>query len=462
MILLSYLGVCHLMAQRILTQAKINSAKSVFVVKGNYDLAGKTITIPKNVKLVFKGGKIDNGILKGNDTKLAVNQEKPAFGIDITIQGRWLINEVFDKWFEFNSSSKFVSNGIIRNIFALSNDETPCHIHFDEERTYFFILPYNGRSDMWNIDPGKIVNGKLVRNYNIIYDEQYSSLRIFTIPSNTHVTINNTLKMLPTRAGAYFVFWEYDKENITVDGIGTILGDCKCHRYFKNKSGEFIYSGEWGMLFLFRKCRRIKIENITLSDAFGDCISFAGSPFQVGSGSREGRDLFLNNVKIKYARRNGIALGATNAVVKNCYFEGCGIDTIYGTAPCAAIDFESSFVKKYPGLGNRNVLVTHCTFKNNKHDISSTNNNLESYGRVSTTISDCIFPNPIRFNATYWIKFLNCRISSFTNWQNNITINTPFKNIEFENCEIDKIQTVIMSPSWKNTFKNCKIRQKIQ
>jgi hypothetical protein len=264
--------------------------------------------------------------------------------------------------------------------------------------------------------------------------------------------------MLPTKAGAYFVFWEYDKRNVIVDGHGTISGECRDHIYFnKKKNGELAYAGEWGMIFLCKKCQNFKFKDITLTDALGDNLAYGGTRSDNELGPREGRNLEVENVKIKYARRNGISIGVTNAVIKNCYFEGCGIDEIHGTAPRAAIDFEPDYVKVYPEIGNRNVMMTDCTFKNNKHDISSTNNNLIDYGKIATTISNCTFTAPIRFNMTCWIKFLNCKISSFTNWCDNITEKTPFKHIEFEKCEIDTLHNVIKTKSWNNSFINCKI-----
>lgn len=455
-------SVISLPAQVTLTQNGIDSIKTVFIVNENYDLAGDTLNIPKGVRLVFKGGHIDNGVIIGNNTKLNVQQHVPAFGLNLTIAGRWFIKNVYDSWFDFNAEPKYVSNGIIKNILALSNDDTRCHIHFNEDRVYYFELPYKDRPDIWNMVSYRVVDGKSVRNYDEIYDEKFSSLRIFTIPSNTHVTINNTLKMLPTRAGVYFVFWEYDKENITIDGTGAVYGECKEHSYFINKSGEYSYSGEWGMIFLFRKCRNIRFKDITISDAHGDCISFGGSRYPVEKGDRTGRNLSVNNVTISYARRNGISLGVTNGIIKNCHFEGCGIDEIFGTSPRAAIDFEPDLVNLYPEIGNRNVRMKKCTFINNKYDVSSTNNNLISYGKTATTITQCTFTAPIRFNATYWIRFKNCKIQSFTNWREEITEATPFKHITFVNCEIDNMPLVIKTPSWRNKFRNCVIHNIIE
>lgn len=427
-------------------------------VNRSLDLNGDTLFVPKGVRLVFEEGHIDNGTIVGEKSGLLVKQNVPAFGLNVKICGDWRVREIYDKWFDFDPDPDFVSNEIINNILSLSSDFYLNHIHFDEDRIYYFELRYTGRPDVWNAVSTTIKNGKAEKNYSdIFYSGDFSTLRIFSIPSNTHVTINNTLKMRPTDAGAYFVFWEYRKHNIVIDGKGSLLGECKEHVFFKNKSGNYSYSGEWGYLFRCFGCRNFTFKDITLSDAHGDAIGFAGTRVGNNAKSRIAKGLVVDNVKIKYARRNGISLGATNVVIKNCVFEGCGIDEIYGTAPKAAIDFETSLVKDFPEVGNRNVRMKNCVFKKNKHDISSTNNNIESFGRTATTIKNCVFTAPIRFNETYWIRFKDCYIKSFTNWQDNINKYTPFKHIEFKNCTIESMPSVIKSKSWYNRFVKCNI-----
>ena len=446
-----------LFAQNVLSAKTFGSSK-VVIIESYCDLHGDTLKLQKGSRLVFKGGIIDNGVIIGNDTKVSVLQDKPAFGLNLTLGGRWNIKRVYDKWFEFNSDPTFVSNRIIRNILALSNDDTSCHIFFNEPRTYFYQLEYEGLPNIWDIVSYRKVNGKSERYWDEIYYDKFSTLRIFTIPSNTHITINNTLKMLPTKAGAYFVFWEYDKENITVDGFGTIYGDSRCHQYFFNKEGDFTYSGEWGYIFKCIKCNNFNFRDITLSDAHGDALSFDSSRYLDEIGDRNSYGLKVNNVKIKYARRNGMSIAAKNVRIWNCLFEGCGIDEIHGTAPRAAIDFEPDDLFLFPEIGNVDVVMENCVFRNNKHDVSSTNNNLPTYGRYTTIIKDCSFTAPVRLNATYWIKFKKCTIPGFTNWINNISENTPFKNLMFEKCIIDSMPAVMKMESWHNIFVNCDVK----
>ena len=181
---------------RILTQEMVNVGTEYFYVRENYSLAGATITIPQGKVLVFSGGSIDGGNIVGTGTSILMKQKRPAFGVNLVISGTWSVPEVHDGWFYFDNSAGFVSNQIIKNILALSNDETPCHIFFEEKRTYYFELPYKERKILGGMVSVRDVNGETKRNYSDFYEERFSFLRIFTIPSNTHLTVNNKLKML--------------------------------------------------------------------------------------------------------------------------------------------------------------------------------------------------------------------------------------------------------------------------
>ena len=185
----------------ILTQEMLDAEGEVFFVRADYTLAGATITVPAGKMLVFTGGSLDGGEIVGTETSIRMLQIRPAFGLELVISGTWNVPEVHDGWFAFDESEEVASNGIIKNILAFSNDATPCHIYFDEKRTYYFEMPYKGRADVGEMVSYQMVDGKKKRNYNDIINDKFDFLRIFTIPSNTHLTINSTLKMLPTGLG---------------------------------------------------------------------------------------------------------------------------------------------------------------------------------------------------------------------------------------------------------------------
>lgn len=185
-------------------------------------------------------------------------------------------------------------------------------IHFEAVRTYYFVLPYKGRANL----------GDDVRpNYSLLYTEAYSFLRIFYLKSNTRLIINNELRMLPTNQGAYTVFWVSGKDNIVIEGTGAVYGDAHDHLYTDLFAGE-LYYGEFGLIFRFEECKNIIIRDITLSDAFGDCLNFSTKIYSATEVGSYNKNVTIDNVKIKYARRNGISGAAYNWSIINCEFEG--------------------------------------------------------------------------------------------------------------------------------------------
>jgi len=424
----------------LLTQNMLDKAGTSFVVKKDYTADGDILYLANQQKLVFDGGKIDNVIFVGCHSRLEVKDSVPVFGKNVTIRGTWNVNEVHDGWFEYEEEKDFVANRLIKNMLAFSNDETFCHLFFEEDRTYYFELPYQGNARLGD-EFTYHINGKgeKKRHYGEIYDDEYSFLRIFTIPSNTTITLNNTWKMLPTGLGAYFVFWEYGKENVTIEGKGTIAGDNKEHLYTSPYAGSR-YFGEWGHIFRCFKCKNFVFRGITIRDAFGDCIIYQGSHLPNEYESRFADGLLMENVKIIGARRNGVAIGARNVIIRNCHFEGCGNEVAKGTAPRSAIDFEPDRVKYYPEIGNQNVLMEYCTFKDNHFDVASYRNNLSSYGQIATTIKNCTFTAPLKIEGTFWMRFENCYIPFVWNSRDDKSVLLYSKHMEFVNCEFEEFE----------------------
>ena len=443
----------------VLTQEMLDKKGDVFSVKRNYNLGGKTLTLPKGKKLVFKGGSLDGGEIVGNQSGIQVDQGKPAFGTNLVISGTWDVREAYDSWFDFDSSEDFVSNQIISNLLSFTDDESPCHIFFNEDRTYFFEQPYKDRADIGNMVSSKVVNGKVQRDFSEILEDSFSFLRIFTIPSNTHITINSRLKMLPTSLGAYFVFWEYGKKNVKIDGTGEISGDNDWHKYdtpFSDSSKS--YYGEWGNLFRCIKCSDFTFKDITVSDSFGDCIYYAGSRFENEQTPRWSSNLFIENVKVLRARRNGVAIGARNVVIRGCHFESCGTASVKGTQPKSGIDFEPDGIATYPEVGNENVLMENCSFNDNYFDVASFKNNLNSFGKLATTIRDCVFHSPLKIQDTSWMLFENCYIPFLYNTEDNSSNMLYSRHMEFLNCEFGELDmsTVSRGKNVSNKFTNCR------
>lgn len=416
-------------------QNKFNKPNTIYKVTKDLDLNHCVLTIPKGCTLQFDGGTISNGSLFGNFTKIIAYSSTVIFGQQIHIEGSWDIADIYDEWFWFDTDPSYISNDTIKNILALSNDSINNTIHFDANRTYYFELPYKGKTNL----------GDDVRpNYWLLNTSDYDFLRIFTgFTSNTHLIVNNTIQMLPTNQGAYFIFHIENKENITISGTGAINGDAKDHLYTDPFAGTDYY-GEWGHVLNFRSCNNVVVRDITIGYAFGDGIALGNAAYNNNGVKEAGlatKNVTIDAVKVLYARRNGISLGGNNYTITNVYFEGNGSDTIKGTAPMAAIDFENDYVDIEPSGLCTNVSMNNCKFKDNKYDVSSTiRDDLYEVPRGElVNISDCNFTSPLRLNRTNGLTFSNCHVVGITNVDNSIAAWYSSKDLVFNNCIFDEL-----------------------
>lgn len=420
--------------KNILTQSMINMPNNVYKIRYDFDLNGATINLPANSVLQFVGGSIKNGTLNGNNTVIEADSNAVIFD-SVVIEGTWNVEHIYDSWFAFNTSPSYVSNQIITNILALSNDDVYNTIHFDADRTYYFENTYKGKTNL----------GDDVRpDYWKLNTSDYDFLRIFTgFTSNTHLIVNNTIQMLPTNQGAYFIFHIENRENITISGTGAINGDAKDHLYTDPFAGTDYY-GEWGHVLNFRSCNNVVVRDITIGYAFGDGIALGNATYNNNGVKEAGlatKNVTIDAVKVLYARRNGISLGGNNYTITNVYFEGNGSDTIKGTAPMAAIDFENDYVDIEPSGLCTNVSMNNCKFKDNKYDVSSTiRDDLYEVPRGElVNISDCNFTSPLRLNRTNGLTFSNCHIVGITNVDNSIAAWYSSKDLVFNNCVFDEL-----------------------
>lgn len=416
-------------------QNKFNKPNVIYKITKDYDLNHCILTIPEGCTLQFDGGAISNGSLSGNFTKIIADSSTVIFGQQIHIEGSWNIADIYDEWFWFDTDPSYISNDTIKNILALSNDSINNTIHFDASRTYYFELPYKGRANL----------GDDIRpDYWKLNTPDYDFLRIFTgVTSNTHLIVNNTLQMLPTNQGAYFIFQIENKENIEISGTGTINGDAKDHLYTDPFAGT-LYYGEWGHILNFRSCDNIVIRDITVGYAFGDGIALGNAAYNtngVKSCNPATKNVLIDGVKVLYARRNGISLGGNNYSITNVYFEGCGSDEIKGTAPMAAIDFENDYIDIDPSGICSNVVMSSCKFKDNKYDASSTiRDDLATIpaGEL-VVINDCNFTAPLRLNRTHGLTFNNCHIVGISSHDNSISAWYSSSDLIFNCCVFDEL-----------------------
>ena len=85
------------LGKNVLTQKSFSHSNTIYVIKYDFDLNGKTIKIPENSVLQFEGGSLSNGVLCGNKTDIQAPLTL-IFGENLNIHGTF-VNTFNVEWF---------------------------------------------------------------------------------------------------------------------------------------------------------------------------------------------------------------------------------------------------------------------------------------------------------------------------------------------------------------------------
>lgn len=77
---------------------QFNQTNTIYEICYDFDLKDKTLEIPDNCILYFKGGSFSNGNIVGNNTKIKAGLEK-IFNVNIELKGSWDIVQAYPEWF---------------------------------------------------------------------------------------------------------------------------------------------------------------------------------------------------------------------------------------------------------------------------------------------------------------------------------------------------------------------------
>lgn len=94
-------GMGYVILRKYKTFAEqVTQENTIYEIRYDFDLIGDTVKIPSNCILKFEGGKVYNGILEGDNTKIWANIV--TIFNDVTIGGTWEISESYPEWFGEN------------------------------------------------------------------------------------------------------------------------------------------------------------------------------------------------------------------------------------------------------------------------------------------------------------------------------------------------------------------------
>lgn len=108
-----------------------NKTNTVFEIRYSFNLKNKTVNIPDNCVLKFKGGKIKNGVIIGNKT--IVESDDYAIFRDVIIRGVWNNKSSYTGWLETTNHDKY---NLIRSAFILGEN-----VHFQPKKNFNVRIP---------------------------------------------------------------------------------------------------------------------------------------------------------------------------------------------------------------------------------------------------------------------------------------------------------------------------------
>jgi parallel beta-helix repeat protein len=151
------------------------------------------------------------------------------------------------------------------------------------------------------------------------------------------------LKAKPTSSERYTIINVYGKNNVVIEGGGTVAGERNEH------TGT---TGEWGYGINISGSTNVLVKDISIIDCWGDGIVMA--VYQ----SNSAQYVTLRGVRCRNNRRQGLSIiSAQDVLVTECYFGYTN-----GTAPAAGIDMEPD--NSTTMLVER-ITITGCLFEEN-------------------------------------------------------------------------------------------------
>lgn len=320
----------------LLTQQMLNKENTIYVLQYDYSLNYQTISIPEGSILVFEGGSISNGTLKGSST-IILGETNHIF-INLNVLGTW------------------------GNSFKLSYFNKP-ELNYDS-----FIDIQKGINAIANT-PNKF----------IIDIDCWGSSFVF-VPSNTHILINSTItKTAPE--GGFSIFPKnvdtggFDSiKNVIIEGDGILDQNT---RNTNDVSASFI------------RCyhaSNITIKDLTFKDSANyhyielgavdkvliDGCSFLGHRY-VTDPSLPAKQHRGECIQLEYTESDSLEikkdyLECRNVSITNCLFDGMyhfeNNQKVYDTYNKTAIGCHSDTVDRVERNPHLNITIANNTFEN--------------------------------------------------------------------------------------------------
>jgi len=272
-----------------------------------------------------------------------------------------------------------------------------------------------------------------IKFLNGIYNINPSIGIVFKSNQQVELESNVIIHSLPSEDEHYKIFSLNNITNVKIKG-GTIKGDRYTH---------IGATGEWGHGINIFNCSNITIEDIMITECWGDSVYLGATE----TGYNE--NIKLKNVICKESRRQGISVIS----VVGLDIDNCQCNDIFGTSPECGVDFEPNFttqkleritvnnlytsntsgsgLKIYAsGIPYIDIVITNHRHNGGEHygsgfDVSGANNDTQQKGKIininsiykETKFSPFIFRNRPSIKARVEINnplIINCNTAQNT------------------------------------------------
>lgn len=266
------------------------------VVTTDVNLNGSVVNLPQGYTLDIKNGKIKNGTLVGNQTKVLCSDK--VFD-HVHFKGIWIVPEI--------STSMFVD-----------------------------LSYYNSLKDVLALAHPTVKNTIIIEKGDYQVAARKNADVCLAIPSNTSLIINGTIRLKPNNYQRCDIV-RVKGNNIKISGNGCIVGDKHTHLGTE---------GEWGMGIRFHGATNSSVRDLTIKDCWGDCIYVGGNS----------NNILIEKCKLDHGRRQGVSVTKADGVA----IRNCRISNVSGTSPEYAIDLEPNANNNVDNIEIENVEVVNC------------------------------------------------------------------------------------------------------
>ena len=340
----------------------------IFVIRKTWDLKGSAYELPANSTLRFKkSGKIINGELIGNNTKIIAPRKKVFENIKIA--GTWNNKTVYSDWLDFSFTKGEDNYFNFKNLMSFCNASTHQTVYI-AKGVYWTSTRFQGEA--------------------------------LLIPSHTRLVNKGSIHEIPNSYEQCALVRISKSENIEIDG-GYYYGDVESHH------GT---TGEWSHGILCEGSKNVAIKNVVCNDFWGDGIDIIDAYDEDRKPTLICYNIKVDNAICFYNRRQGISIEAViGCSVTNSNFSYTG--TKKYTRPADGIDIEA-----WNSVGEKlkNITIYNCTMEGNKGKSISIFANgpwLRDYElyKNNILIEGCIM-NDVFATCSYGIEYKNCKMDS--------------------------------------------------